>query len=179
MAKTLAQKLAEKGWTKEEIDKTLNIMYSPEKSEGRAGYTRRINPIIYWTALIVMIIGNLIVSVVLIPFLLLLTGFQLYLVIAITAFAFGAMFNLVINDIEHIDPQHHIIAGIFIPAFAIVTVFVMVNVANRLSFVVQSPIQQSPVVVSIIYVVFFMLPYIVQKLRDMASERRAFSAARM
>lgn len=179
MAKTLSQKLAEKGWTKEEIDKTLNIMYSPEKAEGRTVYTRRINPIIYWTALIVMIVGNLIISVVLIPFLLLLTSFQLYFVIAVAAFAFGLMFNLVINDIEHIDPQHHIIAGIFIPAFAIITTYVMVTVANRLSFVVQSPIHQNSIIVSVVYVVAFMLPYAVQKIRELASERKTFRAARI
>jgi hypothetical protein len=73
------------------------------------------------------------------------------------------MFNFLINTMEHLDPSHHVIAGVFIPALAAITIFVMVNVANRLSKFFQSPIIHNPVWVALIYVVllaaYFLHPF--------------------
>lgn len=174
MPPTLQQRLKEKGWSDEEIQKAISIMRSEDK-KGKAPYTGQLNPVLYWMSLIVAIIGNLFVALVLIPFFLVLT-WQLYVMIAVIALAFGAMFNWLINTLEHVDPAHHVIAGIFIPAFAIITVYVMVNIANDLTTIFKSSIQQNPIAVSVFYVVFFMIPYLFTKLSDVLRSRRAMPA---
>lgn len=172
MARSLAEKLAEKGWKIDEIRKAVQLMESPSASDEHVGAQRSVNPIVYWFALMIMILGNLVIAVVMIPFLLVLTSSTVYAVLAVLAFSFGLLFNLVINDIENIDPQHHIIAGLFIPAFAIVTVFVMVGVATRLGQVIQFPVKENPILIGLVYVVAFMLPYVMQKFREFLGARK-------
>ncbi len=158
MPKSFEEKMKEKGWSDEEIKHAMEIMYSEDK-KGKIIYTRNMNPVIYWLSLIIAIVGNFFISVILIPFLIVLSSYQLYFVIVVLAVTFGTVFNFLINAIEHMEPTHHVIAGVFIPAIAVITVFVMVNVANRLSIVFQSPIHQNPVLVSLLYVIAFILPY--------------------
>ena len=69
MPKSLRHRLLEKGWSEQEIEKTMSLMYSEEKREKQAGFVKATHPIIYWVGLVVAIIGNLLLSVTLIPFL--------------------------------------------------------------------------------------------------------------
>jgi len=175
MPRSLRDKLREKGWKEDEIEHALSIM---KPSEAKSGIlVQRMNPALYWSALVISIIGNFLIAVALIPFLLVLSSTQLYFVIIVLAISFGAMFNLLINTIEALDPSHHIIAGVFIPALAIITIFVMVNVANRLSFVLQNPIHQNPILVSVAYVVAFIIPYAYTKLTEFMSQRKTLPTA--
>lgn len=173
MPKSLEEKLKERGWTDEEIAHAISIMRSEDQKGRRVLIAKRMNPVLYWMSLIVAIIGNFVISIVLIPFLLVLSSYQLYIIIAVLALAFGAMFNLLTHTIEHVDPAHHVVAGIFIPALAIITVFVMVSVATRISSIVfRSPIHESPIIVSVFYVLFFMLPYLITKIIDVLRARK-------
>ena len=166
MPATLRERLKDKGWKEEEIEHAISIMQSEGRKGTRTYFASTMNPILYWMTLIVAIFGNIVIAVVLVPFFLVLS-WQLYVVIAVLAVAFGAMFNWLIHAIENVDPAHHIVAGVFIPAVAIITVFVMVNLANRLTTIFQSPIHQNPVAVSVFYVACFMVPYLVTKLSDL------------
>ncbi len=158
----LRKKLLNKGWTEEEINKTLKIMQHIDRSEGES--TKKIHLIIYWTVLIVAIAGNFLLSVALVPFLLVLSNIVLYIIVIIMASTFGLLFNVVLKDIAGLDVKHHVVAGIFIPAIAVINVFVMTDVSNyliRISKLKNSP--HNPYVVAIIYVVFFVLPYLISK----------------
>ncbi len=161
-AKTLRQKLLEKGWKEEEIEHALAVMGSVEAKEPVP--IKSSSPLLYWLTLVISIIGNFLIAVAIIPFLIVLSDVQLYFVIAILALSFGAMFNFLINTMEHLDPSHHVVAGVFIPALAAITIFVMVNVSNRLSAFFQSPIIHNPVWVAILYVIFFSAPYFMVKI---------------
>jgi hypothetical protein len=180
MPATLQQKLKEKGWSDDEVDNALNIIYSPEKQEKHAVFTEFSSPLVYWSLLIVAIIGNFIASVVLIPIMLFLTRFQLYAVIFLLAISFGAFFNLLLKDIEHVDYKHHIMGGVFIPAIAFINVYVIVNLANTLNDNVFSAlfsgngiIHQSPILITIIYVIGFIIPYLAYKTTDLLKNHRA------
>jgi len=174
MPKSLREKLKERGWKEEEIEHALSIM-KPQEARS-AIFVNRMNPVLYWSSLVICIIGNFLIAVALIPFLLVLSTMQLYFVIIILAISFGAMFNLLINTIEALDPSHHVIAGVFIPALAVITIYVMVNVANRISFVLKSPIQQNPVIVSVAYVLAFIIPYAYTKFSDFLRQRKVATA---
>jgi hypothetical protein len=160
--KTLRQKLREKGWKEEEIEHALDVMGSGEARTPSAPQ-RGSSPVLYWLTLLISIIGNFLIAVAIIPFLIVLSDAQLYFVMAVLALSFGAMFNFLINTMEHLDPSHHVVAGVFIPALAAITVFVMVNVSNRLSEFFQSPIIHNPVWVALLYVLFFSAPYFIVK----------------
>jgi hypothetical protein len=163
--KTLREKLLEKGWKEEEIEHALSVMGSAE-AKILPPSVKSVNPLLYWLTLIISIIGNFLIAVAIIPFVIVLSDIQLYFVMALLAVSFGAMFNFLINTMEHLDPSHHVVAGVFIPALAAITVFVMVNVANRLSAFFKSPIIHNPVWVAVFYVVFFSAPYFIAKIAE-------------
>lgn len=158
--KELRESLLEKGWTAEEVEKALNTLYSDEP--GKAKHDEKMNRILYWSTLVLVVIANTVVSIIMVPFLLVLSNIALYFVIAVLGLVFGALFNLLIRDIEHVDPKHHIVAGVFLPAIAIINIYVMVSFANRFNEVLNiSHIRQNPIIVSAVYVIAFLLPYII------------------
>lgn len=158
MSDRLRKTLEEKGWETEDIERAVNIMES--ETEHKAGIRSDMGRILYWMALILTVVGNLLLSVVLVPFLLVLTSWMLYLMVACVALVWGLLFNIIIHDIEELDVQHHVIAGIFIPFIAIFNVYIMVNLSNTVDRILKiSQIQQSPWLVGCVYVIVFMLPY--------------------
>jgi uncharacterized membrane protein len=172
MPKTLRQRLLEKGWSEDEIERTHNILHSEESIEKHASFKRSSHPVMYWAGLVVAIIGNLILSVTLIPFLMILDSLQIYIILGIVGLVFGAMFNVILKDIEHVDETHHIMAGVFIPAIALITVYVMASVANRFNELIQNPNQHSALILSIVYLICFSAPYGLYKIRDVIGQRR-------
>ncbi|MBT7903350.1 hypothetical protein HN587_05795 [Candidatus Woesearchaeota archaeon] len=179
MPRTLHQHLMEKGWSSNEVDGALSRLYSednhPEAMKThhqRFSNVHDLNPVIYWAVLIIAIIGNFIIALVFIPFLMMLTSVQILVILSVMGLIFGAMFNLLLKDIEKIDYKHHIVAGVFIPMMAAVTIFVVVSIANNLSRVIQLEIIQNPFLVTFVYVISFSAPYIIYKLKDISKEHK-------
>ncbi|RME78233.1 hypothetical protein D6774_01750 [Candidatus Woesearchaeota archaeon] len=168
----LDQRLRARGWDEKEIEQVLDTLYSEEKQKKHELYKQNAAPLLYWTGLLILIIGNLFFAVVLVPVLIFLTSFQLYAVIAIMGVTFGIMYDFLIRDIEHVDEKHHIIAGIFIPTIALITIAVMVQLANDFAARLGMPVHQSTILVTLIYVTCFTLPYASMKLYErMASKK--------
>lgn len=161
----LKENLLNKGWKKEEVEKAMSTMSS--QTEHSMEVELHMNRFIYWAALVVAVIGNLMLSVVLIPFLLVMTPFALYVTVVIIAIVFGLLFNLLINDIEELDYKHHIIAGIFIPFIALFNIYMIVTLSNKVNALVDlTPLKQNPLPVGIVYVAAFMAPYVISKIAE-------------
>lgn len=156
----LATRLKKRGWTEKEIEKALSIMYSKEARE--SPYAPKMNRILYWGALILAIIGNFMVCVALIPVLLVISDITLVAVVFLVGVSFGALFTILIKDIEHVDPKHHVIAGIFLPALAIIIMFVTVRLTNKIVEKQAADVflQQNNILVPVVYVIAFILPYL-------------------
>ena len=149
--------LRKKGWTEQEIYKTLQI-YERAKKHKEENKTL-FELIIFWVVLVVGIIGNVIVSLTFIPFLLVLNGFYLYLVLAILALAFGFLFEILIRDIENLESHHHRSIQIIVPVFAVINFFVIVYVSNKIDYELQIANQHNPYLIGIVYAIAFLLPY--------------------
>jgi hypothetical protein len=169
----IEEKLAERGWTKEEIAKAARILH-PDDTSNRIYFQQRMNPVVYWMTLIISIIANMVVSVVLIPFMLTIrSAGSLYLVVALLAVAFGFFFNLLLTDIEHIDPRHHVIAGIFIPALAVINTVIVINVTTVIDKVLfGTQFRQNALAVAVVYVVAFIAPYLITRFIDYMETRK-------
>ena len=160
MDKELVKRLKQKGWSDRDINKAFKIMNRPE-----AEAKPFMNKVVYWSALVVTIIGNLFLSVVIILFLISLSTYLLYFIIAAIALSFGMLFNLIINDIENIDREHHIIASIFIPAIALINIVIITVLANQMIAVLQLQNSHNPIVVSVVYTAAFMAPYMASRMK--------------
>lgn len=157
-----AENLKEKGWSQEEIEKASKIL--EEAPEKKSSTVIIIDEIAYWSGLILAILGNFVISVVLIPFLIVIKTVYLYLALIFLGVSFGWLFSILIDDIEKIKSSPHIVAWIFIPSIAVINIFIMVNLANHIAKLMEmsSSVHQAPFV-SFVYVLSFMMPYLTLK----------------
>ena len=153
----IKKRLIEKGWKKEDINKTLGII--EKAKENKHPKIKILDKAVYWISLLIAVTGNFIISISLIPFLLALKSFQLYAAVITIGVSFGLLFELLIRTIE-LQTKHHIFLGIFIPVIAVVNVFMIVLFSNNFmqSINIQNP--QNPLFVGAVYAIFFMIPYI-------------------
>ena len=101
MPRTLHQHLMEKGWSSNEVDGALSRLYSednhPEAMKThhqRFSNVHDLNPVIYWAVLIIAIIGNFIIALVFIPFLMMLTSVQILVLLYICIYIFQFLCSL-------------------------------------------------------------------------------------
>ena len=141
--------LIRKGYSPREAQRTISIMQAAEQN--KPAWVRLFDSITYWVLLVVAIIGNLIISIILFPFLLAFKKAPLYITIVLLAALFGYLFDQLIREIEHIENSRHIIAWIFIPALAIINTYYMTSFANHMTSVLGLPLAiNSPIIISII-----------------------------
>jgi hypothetical protein len=122
--------------------------------------------------LLVALIGNFIISIILIPFMLAIEGIRLIVIISVIGLAFGAFFDILIRDLKNIENKEIIMAGVFLPLLALINVSLMVNFANyideKLGLVTG---KHNPFLISIVYVVAFVLPYLIRSVMDIIEKR--------
>lgn len=154
------EELLNKGWHEAEIKKAESML---EKTEHKDIYFSKI---IFWSALVVIIFANLLVSLILIPFMIVLYHWIVYLIIIILAGAVGFLYNFLVLDIGHLEKKHHLLAGIMIPILAVINVVIMVLISNQ--FIADLKVKNTvhnPWLISLVFAIAFITPYLVDKLR--------------
>lgn len=154
--------LRKKGWSEKDITQAMSIL--AKKRE--VFFTDKFAPIIYWGSLLIIIAGNLFVSIILMPFLLYLTKTTLVIVALLVAATFGALFDILVKDIKMTDPRHHVLLSIFLPIFVLINIYVMMDVANyfiKINSLNSIQNLQSPILISIIYAAGFVMPSIIDR----------------
>lgn len=162
MTKHLHHKLLKKGWTLEEIKRLSDI--SKQAHESRTPFIKFLDKSVFWLFLAVAIVGNTIVSIILIPFMVYFTGVPLYTVIVILGLGFGIFLDMLIHDMEHLTTKHHVMAGLFILGLAVVTLVYMPAFASNFIRIAGLDIEQRPMTIGIVYTVALIIPYISTKL---------------
>jgi hypothetical protein len=148
--------LVEKGWNKNNINKTIKIIEKAKKNKHPK--IKILDKAVYWFSLMLALIGNFIISLALIPVLLILKGAQLYTVVITLGLAFGLLFELLVRSIENLETKHYLFLGIVIPIIAVIN-FIIVS-SNMKNFIgIENP--QDPTITGSIYAIAFILPYIV------------------
>ncbi|MBW2976467.1 hypothetical protein KY347_03405 [Candidatus Woesearchaeota archaeon] len=154
--KGIKKRLNEKGWSKRDINKTLKIIEKAKKSKHPK--IKILDKAVYWFSLLVAVAGNFIITISLIPELIVLEGFQLYLVIITLGVSFGLLFELLVRTIENLKAKHHIFLGTIIPLLAVISFVVILG--NMKSLVgIENP--HNSLLIGTVYAVAFILPYAV------------------
>lgn len=152
--KALEKRLAEKGWSKRDVSKAIKIIERAKQS--RHPKIKLLDKAVYWVSLLAAIIGNFVIAVVLMPFLLVLSSSQLYIIIAAIGVSFGLLFELLLRQIGNLTAKHHLFFGISVPLLAVLNFVVMLdNIDNFIGI----GSRHSPLIVGSIYAIAFMLPY--------------------
>jgi cation transport ATPase len=153
---------------KKEIEHKIKAIREERKERKKRKKKKKIiflDKIVYWIALFIAIMGNMLIAISLIPFLLTLSEVLLYVVIAIMGLAFGLFFEILVRDIENMEKKHHIVISILIPSIAVISFFVITIVANNLKTLLGlGVITHKPLMVGTTYTIAFILPYAVYHL---------------
>ena len=153
-------RLSKKGWKQEEITKAESILYRKDHRSIKFSKT------VFWISIIVIILGNLIVSFSLILFLIFLNSWILLGVTALIAWIVGMFYNHLIHDVDHLEKKHHLIPSIIIPVIAMINVVFVVILANQfISLPKVNNIQHNPVLIATIYSLSFIAPYLLEKVK--------------
>jgi hypothetical protein len=146
-----------KDWSPDLAAKTERILRTAEKAKS-AGM-RFVDSSLYWLLLIIAIIGNFIVSVVLVPFLIALKGWPLYLSLLLISVSFGGMFSFILHNLEQLKSKQHIIASVFIPCLALINVAIFAMLSNKLIILMKlgTP-PHNPLLIGAVYVFGYVLP---------------------
>ena len=149
-----------KGWAETELQKAESLLE-------RVGHHEvHFSKIVFWSALVIIIFANLVVSIVLVPFLIVFPAWLLYGVVVLLAGSVGFLYDLLITDIGHLKTKHHISASVVIPLIAVANMVIMVIVANNI--ILESGVTttlHNPWLVAIVFAVAFILPYVFMRLR--------------
>ena len=151
--------LRQKGWQEQEIKRAEEILGRQER------YDRHFSKIVFWSALIVIVFANVVVSFILIPFLIVLTPWLLYALIIVLAGMVGYLYNFLITNIGHLQRKHHIWAGILVPVLAVINIAAMVWLSNH--FIGELRVQNLPHniwIAGLVFGVAFILPYVVGRI---------------
>ena len=153
--------LQKRGWNEQEIRRAENILDAPKDHD------RHFSKIVFWSALVVIIIANILVSLILIPFLVALKSWVLYAVMALLGLAVGSLYKFLVTDIGHLESRHHLAASIIIPLVAFANFVVMVIVSNKFitDIGAETP-PHNPWIAGAVFAVVLMLPYVAGKVKE-------------
>jgi hypothetical protein len=156
----LKESMERKGWPPKDIQKTVNIL--KEAPKRKTDWIKFLDSTLYWMIFAVAVLANLIVSIVLVPLLLTMTDLWLYFTISFIAVSFGTMMEIIIHETAWLQKKRYVIAEIFIPAIALINIYIIVQLSNTLAATLQLPgTNQSALLVGCVYVVCFSAPHII------------------
>jgi len=123
-------------------------------------YKESINRLLYWTTILVLAVCNFLISVLIVPLLLVVNRPAVYITIGALGFFFGFVFNLLISKVGHLETRHHVFAAVFIPLVSVINIFILVTLTNRISSILKMGLEVNSLLIAVIYVGAFMLPYL-------------------
>lgn len=157
--KVSEHKLRRKGWAEEEIRRVKEIIEHAERNKHPAIWF--LERFVYWFGLLVTMAGTFLFSLILIPLILGAPEQMIYLIVITFGLVLGALFVMIIKDIEHIKTGHHVFHGIVIPVTAIINLSLMIKIANGLVSITKLGTAQSYVGINVAYIASLIIPYMI------------------
>src|SRR3989339_146879 len=151
-------KYANKGWSTSEIDHACSIIDSAEtnKKHSRVIFDKTI----YLTLLFLLIIGNMLISALLIPFLFAFKGDSIILLVTFFGFVFGVFFSILIADINKHENKNDLKLIFTLILSGILSFILIIVLSFESSRLTGLTLAHSPYLVAGIYLFAFLTPHI-------------------
>lgn len=155
------EELLKRGWSEDEINYTFNVIDKADKQ--KSSFIHFLDGVISWFGLILVFIGSLILSVILMPFFVTVSGFFLYFMISFLALVLGLVFNFLLTQINDVGNEEKVLGEFFLPVIGIIDVYVMIGISNVLENVLQMDNYNPPnsLLYGIIYVISLCMPFFI------------------
>ena len=147
--------LIEKGWNRKELEEAESFLNKARPHDIHS------TKMMFWSMLILILLGNILVAIVLVPFLVFMNSWSLYIVVGVVALITGIFYSFLINDVGYLEFRHHLTASLLLPIITLGIVITSIFSANELIKNLNIPNSTHDFfVVSILFIVIFMLPYL-------------------
>ena len=140
-------------------DETLSNNSNGKKDTSYETTTFISQRFLYWTGIAFLLVINFLITILLLPFILIMKGLSVYFIVASMGMLFGLIFNFLIKDLEHLERRHHLFAGLLIPLIAIMNLFVINFISRNMAVILNIRISHNPLVAGSIYLLAFMAPF--------------------
>jgi hypothetical protein len=141
------------------VDKLAGVLTSHK--EKHIAYAKSMNRVHFWITLLILTICSFMITIILVPFLLVLPNSLIYITVVLLGFLFGLIFTFIVLDLEHLEKHHHIFAGFYIPLVALINMLMLVALTKKIGAVLKiTVLARDPLLISLFYVVSFILPYL-------------------
>ena len=117
------------------------------------------NRFLYWSGLLFLTVMNFTIAVILLPLMLLMEGWVVYIIVGIIGLLFGFIFDFLIRDLEHLEKRHHLFAAGVIPMIAILDLFLIQLVAKNIASILRIQVVQNPLMLGSLYLLAFLMPF--------------------
>jgi hypothetical protein len=161
--KKISHKLKKRGWNSHYISKTIDIMKKAEKK--RKTNIKVLDAIIYWTILIFVLVGNMIILVGVVPVIIEMPQFVVVLVLSLVGICFGFIIDTLIREIN-LSTQHYLFAGFLIPVIATINMLYVIEISKIIAGKIGIIIKLNPLLVVFFYILFFSIPHIIYKIKE-------------
>jgi len=153
--KNLSEIIKNNSWSKKHKTEALDIL-SRHKKHKAVEFSERY---FIYIALFVMLLGNIILSIALIPVILILDGIILYSILILLSLSFGFWSYYIFEDYE-LKAHHHILSKVFLPSLLFVAVFLSTLFSNWLSLSLNTYSSKNPLYIGLVFLVAFIVPII-------------------
>ncbi len=155
--------MSKKGWSQKEVD---HVEKAFERFQEQSEHPLFDN-VVFWIAIILALIGNFVFGIVFIPFLLVMRTWEASGFVFLLGVSFGYLFLKILKGLSGSDSAKgsRVIAWIFLPVVALVTVYVVTTLTNKLAVLMDLPLSHEPLVVGAVYAFSLILPYLTDRVR--------------
>ena len=116
---------------------------------------------VFWSSIVVVVCANLLVSLILVPFLTILNTVFFDFISLLVAFIVGLLYAFLLLDVAHLEKSHTFLAGFFVPVISIANgIFLWFVVAGYIELSGGIITRQNPWMISVLYGVVFAVPYV-------------------
>ncbi len=150
----LARRLRQKKWEIGEIKEAISVLHSASTKRHRiVSYISTI------VAIVMILAGNFIASLIFIPLMLALNGWFLYFIVALTGIGLGLLFEILTRSIAALQSRHHVLLGMLIPLAALLSTLFIVVFSNGIALEFGIGNEHNPYYIAMTYALAFLAPY--------------------
>ncbi len=150
-------------WDEKEIKKVAGILLRAENNKGH--FVRFLDEIIHWLLILIILLGNVILSGFVVIVSGIIHGLWFYVILALIALLFGLLIDLQLTDISKLSKEKHDISRFFLPILMIINIAVLLGMRYIFEFFTEIDITFNALIVGLIYAVFFLLPHLSTMMR--------------
>ena len=161
--KKIAHKLKKKGWDAHSISHSIKILKKAEKN--KPAYIKKMDSMIYWLFLVLIMIGNAMIFFGIIPILIYSPDWVSILILGLLGLCVGFFIDVLIkhHDFKH---HHYFNAILSITTVAVASLFLILFFIKPIIATKHWYIHENPFLLLVSYVIGSVIPHIIFKVRE-------------